>query len=96
MRRLLKKLRMDRALIAKKTTAARADIIAHSTKKVSTEKLDEDPIFYEKFSRLIQKAIDDFRAKRISDLEYLSTVSQYREEVVQKRRDNVPDALGWK
>lgn len=78
---------------SKKTTAARADMIAHATKKVITEKLDEDPIFYEKFSRLIQKAIDDFRAKRISDLEYLSTVSQYREEVVQKRRDNVPDAL---
>lgn len=34
-----------------------------------------------------------FRAKRISDLEYLSTISQYREEVVQKHRDNVPSAL---
>lgn len=78
---------------AKKTTASRADVIAHSTKKEITEKFDADPIFYEKFSRLIQKAIDDFRAKRMSDLEYLSTVSQYREEVVQKRRDNVPQKL---
>lgn len=78
---------------SKKTTAARADMIAHATKKVITEKLDEDPIFYEKFSRLIQKAIDDFRAKRISDLEYLATVSKYRGEVVQKRRDDVPNAL---
>ena len=77
----------------KKTVGARADIIAYATKKVIIDKLDEDPVFYEKFSRLIQKAIDDFRANRISDLEYLSTVSEYREEVVQKRRVNVPDAL---
>ncbi len=78
---------------SKKTAAARADMIAHATKKVITEKLDEDPIFYEKFSRLIQKAIDDFRTKRINDLEYLNIVSQYREEVIQKRRENVPAAL---
>lgn len=78
---------------SKKTKASRVDTIAHTTKKEITEKYDADPIFYEKFSKLIQKAIDDFRAKRISDLEYLSTISQYREEVVQKHRDNVPTAL---
>jgi len=54
----------------KKTTASKADTIAHATKKVITEKMDEDPAFYEKFSKLIQQAIEDFRAKRISDLDY--------------------------
>ncbi|MEX1013500.1 MAG: type I restriction endonuclease subunit R [Waddliaceae bacterium] len=77
----------------KKSTAARADMIAHATKKVIHEKLEEDPIFYEKFSLLIQKAIDDFRQQRISELEYLNTVSKYREEVVKKHRDNVPPKL---
>lgn len=90
---IFKEIKDGKGINSKKTKASRADTIAHATKKEITEKYDEDPIFYEKFSRLIQKAIDDFRAKRISDLEYLSTISQYREEVVQKHRENVPTAL---
>jgi type I restriction enzyme R subunit len=50
-------------------TSAKADMIAHATKRAITERLDEDPAFYEKFSKLIQAAIDDYRAGRISDLE---------------------------
>ncbi len=38
-----------------KTMASRADTIAHATKKAITERMDEDPAFYEKFSRLIQQ-----------------------------------------
>lgn len=75
------------------TTAARADIIAHATRKVANEKMDQDPAFYEKFSKLIQQAIDDFRAKRISDLEYLDRVSGYRDKVVTRRHDDSPVKL---
>lgn len=49
--------------------------IAHATKGVITEKMDEDPASYEKFSKLIQQAIDDFRARRISDLAYVEKVT---------------------
>ena len=45
----------------------------------STERLEQDPAFYEKFSKLIQQAIDDYRAKRISDLEYLQRVTEIKE-----------------
>jgi len=78
---------------AKKSTAAKADTIAHATKKTIIEKMDEDPAFYEKFSQLIQKAIDDFRAKRISDLDYLSKVIDIRDRVVGKIHDDIPDKL---
>ncbi|RNA64243.1 type I restriction endonuclease subunit R [Prosthecochloris sp. ZM_2] len=77
----------------KKTTGSKADTIAHATKKAITEKMDEDPAFYEKFSRLIQQAIEDFRAKRISDMEYLHTVVGIRNKVVDKVHDDVPDKL---
>ncbi len=33
--------------------------------------MDEDPAFYEKFSKLIQQAIDAFKACRLSALDYL-------------------------
>ena len=77
----------------RKTTASKADTIAHATKKVITEKMDEDPAFYEKFSKLIQQAIEDFRAKRISDLDYLHKVVDIRNKIVGKVHDDVPDNL---
>ena len=77
----------------RKTTASKADTIAHATKKVITEKMDEDPAFYEKFSKLIQQAIEDFRAKRISDLDYFNKVLDIRNKVVGKVHDNIPDKL---
>jgi type I restriction enzyme R subunit len=75
----------------RKTTASKADTIAHATKKVITEKMDEDPAFYEKFSKLIQQAIEDFRAKRLSDLDYLNKVVEIRDKVVGKVHDDIPD-----
>jgi type I restriction enzyme R subunit len=77
----------------KKPTASKADTIAHATKKVITEKMGEDPAFYEKFSKLIQQVIEDFRAKRISDLNYLEKVVDIRDKVVGKVHDDVPEKL---
>lgn len=76
-----------------KTTAAQADAIAFATKKVITEKMDEDPAFYEKFSKLIQQAIEDFRAKRLSDLEYLNKAIEIRNKVITRRHDDMPAVL---
>jgi len=76
-----------------RTTAAKADAIAHATKKVITEKMAEDPAFYDKFSKLIQQAIEDFRARRISDLEYLNRTMEYRTKVVTRQHDDMPERL---
>ena len=76
-----------------KTTAAKADAIAFATKKLISEKMDEDPAFYAKFSKLIQQAIEDFRAKRLSDMEYLNKAMDYRDKVVTRRHDGMPAAL---
>jgi type I restriction enzyme R subunit len=55
---------------------AKADIIANRTKKTITEKMEDDPFFYRKFSVLLKQAIDDYRAQRISDAEYLKRVTE--------------------
>lgn len=73
--------------------AAKADMIAHATKRAISERLEQDPAFYEKFSKLIQQAIDDFRAQRISDLEYLNKVSEIKDAVVNRRSDDAPAQL---
>lgn len=76
-----------------RSAAAKADTIAHATKKVISERLGQDPAFYEKFSRLIQQAIDDYRARRITDLEYLKKVGEIRNAVVTRRSDDAPRQL---
>lgn len=85
--------KQEQAVYSGKTTAFKADVIANDTKKIITEKLEEDPAFYEKFSKLIQQAIDAYRAKRISDLEYLKKVKEIRNKVVTREHDDVPKKL---
>lgn len=75
------------------STAAKADTIAHATKRAIHEHLDQDPAFFQKFSKLIQDAIDAFRAQRISDLEYLNKALEIRDAVVNRRVDNLPAGL---
>lgn len=76
-----------------KPTAAKADIIAHATKRAITEHLDEDPVFFEKFSKLIQQAIDDYRAGRISDLAYLQRANEVKDAVANRKVDDIPAVL---
>ena len=72
---------------------AKADMIAHATKRAISERLEKDPAFYEKFSKLIQQAIDDYRARRLSDLEYLQRVTEIRDAVVARKGDDLPASL---
>jgi type I restriction enzyme R subunit len=90
---LFNKMKEDRGITDGKSTASKADIIAHATKKAITEKMEEDPAFYEKFSKLIQQAIDDYRAKRISDLEYLNRVSDIKHKVVTRQHEDIPERI---
>ncbi len=55
---------------------AKADTILSRIRRTITEKMDEDPIYYNKLSKVIQDAIDEHRARRISDKEYLEKVRQ--------------------
>ena len=83
----------EQGIYEARSKASQADSIAYATKKVIVEKMDEDPAFYQKFSKLIQQAIDDWNAKRLTDIEYLRTVLDLRKKVVTKQHDNVPRNL---
>jgi type I restriction enzyme R subunit len=73
--------------------ASKADTIAHRTQRTITEKMDEDPIFYRRFGKLLQEAIDAYRAQRISEKEYLSKVTEIMESVLTRTGDGLPPAL---
>lgn len=82
-----------RGIYTAKSTSSKADAIAHATKRTIIERMEEDPALYTKFSKLIQQAIDDFKSKRITDLEYLNHVIEIRDKVVKRERDYIPEKL---
>jgi type I restriction enzyme R subunit len=75
------------------TAASKADTIAHRTKKTITEKMDEDPYFYRRFSKILEEAIEAFRERRISDAEYLNRVTEVMNAIVHRTSDNLPPIL---
>jgi type I restriction enzyme R subunit len=75
------------------TAASKADTIAHRTKKTITEKMEEDPYFYRRFSKILEEAIEAYREQRISDAEYLSRVTEIMNSVVNRAGDDLPSIL---
>ncbi|MBL9160985.1 MAG: type I restriction endonuclease subunit R [Verrucomicrobiales bacterium] len=75
------------------TPAARADTIAHRTAKTITERMDQDPVFFERLSKVLRKVIEDYEAKRIAAAEYLKRAQSVSEEVLSHGIKNVPEPL---
>ena len=70
--------------------ASIADTIAHQLTRSIEEKWDEDPTFFEKFSKLIRDTIADFHKGRINELAYLARVRALREKVEDRQDDANP------
>jgi type I restriction enzyme R subunit len=83
----------DAELEKAKSPRAKADTIANRTKRTITERMDEDPFFYRKLSALLQQAIDDYKAERINEVQYLTLVTHVMEEVRGGNAQDVPEVL---
>lgn len=73
--------------------AAKADKIASRTAKHITERMDEDPAFYKKFSQMLRETIADYEAKRISEAQYLSRVQDIMNNVLAHTDNDIPEQL---
>jgi type I restriction enzyme R subunit len=73
--------------------SSKADTIAYRTKATIRARMDEDPAFYKKFSTMLEDAIAEFKAQRISDLDYLRRVEQIQQHVVHHTGDDTPDSI---
>ncbi len=76
-----------------KSDVARADMIATRTQKAINEHYDEDPVYYKKFSEVLENIIKAYREKRLSDAEYLNKVKEVNLNVVNNRDDDIPEKL---
>lgn len=71
----------------------KADVIISRTKKTITEKWQEDPVFYERFSRMLDRILEDYRRKRLSDAERLNKAREVMHAVRDRTGDAVPGVL---
>lgn len=73
-----------KAMVEEQTGSAAsiADAITSAATRTISERMDEDPAMYRRFSRMVQDIIDDFRAGRLSEADYLQRAKTVRDEIV--------------
>ena len=73
--------------------AAKADKIASRTSKHISEKMEEDPAFYKKFSQMLKETIAEYEAHRITEVQYLNKVQEIMNNVLAHTDSDIPEAL---
>ena len=77
---------------------SKADTIRTRLGKSISEKWDENPSYYKKFSERIEKVLEDYKNKRISEVDYLNKMGRYYERnCFREKKDeaNYPDAIKY-
>lgn len=75
---------------------AKADKIASRTAKHITEKMDEDPAFYKKFSQMLRETIFEYETHRINEVVYLMRVMEIMNNVLAHTDSDIPGELNDK
>lgn len=73
--------------------AARADTILNQIGRTVSERLDEDPAFYRRFSELVEETIQAYRQGRIDELEYLRLAEESLQQMRAGRAGDIPPEL---
>lgn len=73
--------------------AARADTIASRTSKYIVEKMEEDPVFYKKFSEMLKDVIREYEQQRMSESEYLTHIQEIMNKVLSHEDEDIPKEL---
>lgn len=75
------------------TPTAQADTILNRMKRTITERLEENPTFYRRFSELIEETIEAYRQGRIDQMEYLNRARRYLDELRAEQSTDQPERL---
>jgi len=76
-------------------TAAKADKIASRTAKHITEKMEEDPAFYKKFSEMLKETIEAHENGRITDAQKLKKVTEIMNAVLSHTDADIPESHSY-
>jgi type I restriction enzyme R subunit len=76
------------------SVGSRADRIASATRRTISERMEEDPALYTRFSRMLQDTIDDYRSARLAERDYLQHMIEIADRVANRDRDvPLPNAI---
>ncbi|GIK70131.1 MAG: DEAD/DEAH box helicase [Bacteroidota bacterium] len=78
------------------SVASKADAIAYKMKSVISMRMDEDPVFFKKFSQLIDETIKGFLEKRLTEAQYLASMMNIRNNFVHGTMEGTPTVLSGK
>jgi len=76
-----------------KSAGAKADMIASATRHVIEQEMFKDPVFYKKFSRILEDVLDSYHTGRITALEALGKFKDISTKVVTHTDDDIPVEL---
>ncbi|MCA9874530.1 MAG: HsdR family type I site-specific deoxyribonuclease [Anaerolineales bacterium] len=83
----------DAEIARRQGAAAKADTIAYRMKRTITERMDEDPAFFRRFSQMIEETLKAYREGRISEVEYYQTMQQGLGEMRSGQTADLPPQL---
>jgi type I restriction enzyme R subunit len=76
-----------------KSPGAKADMIASATRHTIEQEMSKDPVFYKKFSRLLEEVIEAYHQGRLKALEALDKIKDISTKVVTHTDDDIPAEL---
>lgn len=85
-----------RAVVAEKgvSYASKADRIASASRRIITEKMDQDPALYQRFSDMLDTTLRAYRDKRLSERDYLNAIVELAGQLVRKDHGgSLPEAI---
>ena len=72
---------------------AKAEKIAAATSKYLSINIDANPALFKKLSELISETIAEMRANRLSELEALKRLTEYKEQATKGFSDHIPEEI---
>ena len=76
-----------------KSSGAKADMIASATRHVIEQEIAKDPVFYKKFSKLLEEVIEAYHQGRLQAIEALDKIKDISTKVVTHTDEEVPYEL---
>jgi len=73
--------------------AAKADTIAYRMRRTITERMEQDPAFYKKFSELIEETITAYKQGWLDEAKYYEQMAAHYHDFAQGREETLPPRL---
>lgn len=86
----------DKVLEGLGSDKSKAEAIASQMQKTIMEKVETDPEFYGRFSDRVSDILEQMKQAKIEDIEALKQLQLFREEMLNKKEDDLPGKLEGK